>query len=310
MLDTNVLSKIPEIQSFLDLHLPDINRAGIMLSLKKEIPYGSQIVVEGQFEEGMINVYFSKKRGISFVDCSKNSATREAIIILTRGVAAKESDKREQAWNTWIGTDESGKGDFFGPLVVAGFVMTRAIEEKIISLGVMDSKRLSSKRIREIAKTIRSSYGGHISVVAPSVEKYNELYTKFKNLNSLLAWGHARVIENLAQKYGNNTTTVDGVISDKFGNERLIKNALKSMSDLTIVQRPRGESNSAVAVASIIARDTFEQMVENIQKEIGYDIPFGAGNPVLTAAKKIAQEQGKEIFQKIAKVHFKTINQI
>ena len=306
-------SDIKPIQSIITEKLLEINRAGIMVSVKKAIAYGVQLHLEGQGENGLINVYYSKKKGLSFVDCSKNSTSAKTIAVL-QGKALNETDdsrfninEREKALNVWIGTDESGKGDFFGPLVAAGFLMRRDMEKELRGLGVADSKTLSSYQIKNIAAKLKKKYSRHISVVAPSNLKYNELYESFKNLNKFLAWGHARVIENLVRKWQG---PIDGVVSDQFGNEQYILNALSSMKDLNLIQRPYGESNIAVAAASIIARDTFEQKIAKISKEYGMKIPFGAGSEVVKAAKQFAEKNGKGNLFNIAKLHFKTFQQI
>ena len=309
-LSNNIIySDIEPIQSIITEKLVDINRAGIMVSVKKTIPYGTQLHLEGQGENGLINIYYSKKKGLSFVDCSKNSTSAKTIAIL-QGKKLSETDdsrfdikEREKALNVWIGTDESGKGDFFGPLVAAGFLMRRDMEKELRGLGVADSKTLSSYQIKTIAAKLRNKYSKHISIVAPSNQRYNELYESFKNLNKFLAWGHARVIENLVRK---GDIAIDGVVSDQFGNEDYIQNALSSMKDLNLIQRPRGESNVAVAAASIIARDTFEQKMAIISKKCGMKIPFGAGTEVVKAAKRFAKKNGKESLVNIAKLHFKT----
>ena len=97
-----------------------------------------------------------------------------------------------------FGIDESGKGDFFGPLVIAGAFTDRAIARSFLENGIQDSKRIGSDaKIRALAKMIRQTPGIALDVVQIGPERYNDLYEKFGNLNSLLGWGHARVIENL-----------------------------------------------------------------------------------------------------------------
>ena len=98
-----------------------------------------------------------------------------------------------------FGIDESGKGDFFGPLVIAGVFTDAIIARRLIEAGVMDSKRVTSAaRIRKLAAAIRATPGCTSDVVSIGPERYNEMHASFGNLNRLLAWGHARVIENLA----------------------------------------------------------------------------------------------------------------
>src|SRR5438128_11455864 len=100
-----------------------------------------------------------------------------------------------------FGIDESGKGDFFGPLVIAGVYVDRRIARQLRDAGVQDSKRIGSDaRIRALADAIRKNSMGLVETVLIGPAKYNELYEKFSNLNRLLAWGHARVIENVQTK--------------------------------------------------------------------------------------------------------------
>ena len=311
--NTITYSDIKPIQSIISEKLGEINRAGIMVSARKAIAYGTQLHLEGQGENGLINIFHSKKKGLSFVDCSKNGTSAKTIAILQGKDIDEMNDsrfnihEREKALNVWIGTDESGKGDFFGPLVAAGFLMRRDMEKELRGLGVADSKTLSSNQIKNIAAILKKKYSRHISIVAPSNVKYNELYESFKNLNRFLAWGHARVIENLVRKWN---IAIDGVVSDQFGSEEYIRNALSSMKDLNLIQRPYGESNIAVAAASIIARDAFEYKIAQLQKKYGMKIPFGAGPEVVNAAKRFAGKYGKESLVNIAKIHFKTFQQV
>ncbi len=307
-------SDIPEIQSFVERGLCGLAGTGVRVSLKQQIPFGAQLALEGKGGNGLINVYYSKKKGISIVDCSKNDFSRAAIALLEgREPAAVPagSGRAEHELEAWIGTDESGKGDFFGPLVVAGFFMKRTQEQEILALGVRDSKTLKSADIRSIASILWNSYRQSISVVSPSCRKYNVLYAKFKNLNRLLAWAHARVIENLvAGSDGRAGVEVDGVVADQFGDEAYIRNALKSMKTLNLIQRPKAESNPAVAAASIIARDCFERRLGELRKRFGTAIPFGAGDTVSAAAREFVKKHGREALADAAKTHFKTYREL
>src|ERR1041385_9094799 len=152
-----------------------------------------------------------------------------------------------------FGVDESGKGDFFGPLVIAGVYVDRGIARKLIDAGVVDSKRIGSDaRIRALADTIRKTSLGFAETVLIGPAKYNELYDKFGNLNRLLGWGHARVIENLLMK----KPACARSLSDQFADARVINaSLLKHGRKIVIEQRPRAESDIAVAAASVMARE-------------------------------------------------------
>src|SRR3954453_11288971 len=207
-----------------------------------------------------------------------------------------------------FGVDESGKGDFFGPLVISGVYVDRVIARKLLDGGVVDSKRISSDaRIRALADTIRKTSQGLVEMVLIGPAKYNELYEKFGNLNLLLGWGHARVIENLlARKAG-----CPRSLSDQFANARVIKESLmKHGRTIVLEQRPRAESDIAVAAASIIAREGFINWLERKGKELGIRLERGVSTGVKETAKKLVEVNGPQALREVAKIHFRTAHEI
>jgi ribonuclease HIII len=208
---------------------------------------------------------------------------------------------------TRIGVDESGKGDFFGPLVVAGVFLNGATAQKMMDLGVKDSKQISSdKRIGELAKEIRAAVGKGFDVLPIGPEAYNRLHTKMRNVNDILGWGHARVIENLLGR-------VDSpkAISDQFGNKRIIERALMERGrKIKLEQRHRAESDLAVAAASILARDEFVRRLGALGKQHGVALPKGASQAVLDAGRELVGKHGRGALAKVAKMHFRTAHRI
>ena len=207
-----------------------------------------------------------------------------------------------------FGIDESGKGDFFGPLVIAGVYVDRGIARQLINVGVMDSKRIGSdNRIRALAEEIRRTPGLIYNVVLIGPQKYNSLYEKFANLNDLLAWGHARVIENLLEARPDCKRS----LSDKFANENVIKRALLKQGRLIqIDQRTKAESDIAVAAASILAREKFVQWLDRANKQFGIVLPKGVSAAVKTAAQALVAKHGFDALQTAAKTHFRTAGEI
>ncbi|MCK4735328.1 MAG: ribonuclease HIII [Methanophagales archaeon] len=202
--------------------------------------------------------------------------------------------------DSWIGTDESGKGDYFGPLVVAGVFVNEETKQKLIELGVKDSKKISDARIGELAVKIKSTCKYSIVPIGP--ETYNELYNKIENLNKLLAWGHARAIENILED-----TDCENALTDQFGDEKFVLNALlKKGKKIKLVQRPRAEEDVGVAAASILARDEFLRRLHKLSQYHRLNLPKGASQQVVIAAREIIKKSGKEELKKIAKLHFKT----
>ena len=207
-----------------------------------------------------------------------------------------------------FGIDESGKGDFFGPLVISGAYVDRGIARKLIDVGVQDSKRINSDaRIRALAQTIRKSAGGLIDTVLIGPEKYNELYGKFGNLNSLLGWGHARVIENLLAK----KPDCSRALSDQFADARVIEQSLlRHGRKIEIEQRTKAESDVAVAAASILAREAFIDWLERRGKALGLRLERGVSASVKETAKKLVEMGGPQTLREVAKVHFRTAHEI
>ena len=203
-----------------------------------------------------------------------------------------------------FGIDESGKGDFFGPLVIAGVYVDREIAHRLLSLGVTDSKKIGSdNRIRQLAQEIDRTPGLAANIVLIGPEKYNVLYEKFANLNDLLAWGHARVIENLLLQRPNCKRS----LSDKFANERVIQRALlKQAREIQIDQQTKAESDIAVAAASVLARDKFVRWMETRSKALGIALPKGVSAAVKSAARAVVEKGGREVLRTVAKMHFKT----
>lgn len=197
-----------------------------------------------------------------------------------------------------VGVDESGKGDFFGPLVIAACYVG---PEHLAELeGVRDSKTVTDKVALRLSGVIARTCPHSVIVIGP--EKYNQLYEKFKNLNLLLAWGHARAIENVLE-----VQPAELVISDQFANPAGLKRALfekgKAVELRSVV---RAEADLAVAAASILARAGFLRGLERLGAEFGIELPKGASSPVLSAGKRFVQQHGSEALSKVAKMHFKT----
>ncbi len=207
-----------------------------------------------------------------------------------------------------FGIDESGKGDFFGPLVIAGAFTDAVIARHLMEAGIMDSKRITSAaRIRQLAAIIRATPGCRTEVVSIGPERYNSLYASFGNLNQLLAWGHARVIENLAAA----VPTCPRALSDQFARPAVLQRALKQKGiTLTLEQRTKGESDIAVAAASILARERFIDWIDKTSAACGVRLPLGASDAVVDAARELLARHGSDALGKAAKLHFRTTHAV
>lgn len=206
-----------------------------------------------------------------------------------------------------FGIDESGKGDFFGPLVIAGVYVDAGLAKAFRDAGVQDSKAIGSdRRIRDLADAIRKSGAPH-SVVTIAPPRYNELYRKIGNLNRLLAWGHARVIENLCEA----RPDCPRALSDKFADVRVLEKALMEKGrKICLDQRTKAESDFAVAAASILAREKFIGWLEEAGGKAGVKLPRGVSATVKAAATQIVSQNGPGALESFAKTHFKTAGEI
>lgn len=208
-----------------------------------------------------------------------------------------------------LGVDESGKGDFFGPLCVAGVYVNESVVKAWQDAGVRDSKHISSdKRISELARLIRQTPGCVFTVVPIGNEAYNRLYRSMRNVNAILAWGHARAIENLMLQRHRMNPPPARAISDQFAaNKDTIAKALLSLGrEIELVQRHKAEEDLAVAAASILARDEFVTRLARLEKQFDVKLPKGASAAVDEAAREFLAKHGVDALAKVAKLHFRT----
>jgi ribonuclease HIII len=260
--------------------------------------------------KGMVlNLYENGK----IVFQGNNEQEKRAIMDFLNSIDAEELVKAEtkypllQISETRIGTDEAGKGDYFGPLVIAGVLANENQIKIFAELGVKDSKNLSDSSIRDYAKKIKDFLGkDQFSIIAIKPAKYNQLHESMKNVNRILAWGHARAIENLLEK----NTDCNLAIADQFGDQSFIEDALmKHGRNIKIIQTPKAERELSVAAASILARNEFVRAMELMGKNYGMSFPKGA-TIVIAAAEKFVGKFGSNELNEVAKIHFKTTKQI
>jgi ribonuclease HIII len=209
-----------------------------------------------------------------------------------------------------IGTDESGKGDFFGPLVCAGVYVDAANADVLREMGVRDSKRLSDRRCRDLAEGIKAICRERYSVVEVSPARYNDLYEQFrregKNLNTLLAWAHARVLENLLSR-----VACARAITDQFADPRFVQSKLQERGKkIDLIQMPRAEVHIAVAAASVLARARFLERLEELSAHFDMTLPKGASNAVVQAGRAFIKRFGPAALRQVAKLHFKTTAEV
>ncbi len=209
-----------------------------------------------------------------------------------------------------IGTDESGKGDYFGPLVVAGILVTEDNALQLRKIGVRDSKQLSISNVLALSAMIREICSTTYSIIEISPERYNDLYGQFraegKNLNTLLAWGHAKAIEEILVHHSCGTA-----VSDQFADPRYIISRLQERGrTIRLIQLPGAERTIAVAAASILARARFLEKMEKVSAQYQISFPRGASPKVIDVARQFVRLHGPDQLRKVAKLHFKTTKSV
>ena len=279
----------------------------------REINYGLQFLVFKDDTSGFIRIYDGKK-GLRF-DFSQlkdddfsilvqailaEKPKKEVLsdLITNKGKDVEKLNFKDKDPDDLIGIDESGKGDYFGPLVIAAVRVTPEQKESLESLGVTDSKKLSPTSISFLAKQIMKRCQHTVLIMGN--ESYNEIYAKYNNLNHILAWAHLKVLEDTL-KQGD----CKHALSDQFGNASLLKNSLRAKDlKVTLYQRPRAESNIAVACASILARHNFVETMDKMSKHYDLTFPKGCTKKSIEAAVEFVNKVGKDKLHSVAKLHF------
>ncbi|WP_372806811.1 ribonuclease HIII [Pontiella sp.] len=273
--------------------------------LKQSVPHTQMAV---SIPDCRINLYNSGKLLV------QGKAAQEWITftleteILKEAVMGYEDFHDPEAFQPHMGIDESGKGDFFGPLVIASAYVDEGLVEKLREMGVRDSKKISSDNVAlNMARDIRKLLGDRCAMVTIGPRAYNRMYAKIRNVNKMLAWGHARAIENLLEK----VPDCPRALSDKFGPTHQIERALFDKGKkIKLDQRTKAESDPAVAAASILARAGFIHALKQMGKAQGFEIPKGASDKVRREAEKLVANKGPGILLDTAKCHFQTTDKV
>ena len=292
----------PEIMAYLEKMLPLLKKNDFILTDEKPIKYGVQLKLTRNNETIPLSIYYSAKKGISTVigGSPKSKLRNPLAMLLNKPLVIADT---EHKWQTWIGTDESGKGDFFGPLVTAGFYGNRKILPYLQQIGVKDSKKMNDTEIESVGKRLYAAYFDQIKAITLLPAKYNERYAdlkqKGKNLNDLLAWMHSRIIIDLDQKYH-----PEGAFIDKFTTDGRMRASLKEMKTINFIAQTKAESDLFVAAASVIARFHFNRWFKRVSEELDFKLLRGAGSQVDAAAQLLADRIDKKNMFKYVKTHF------
>lgn len=309
MINIELLNEYNKIKEVLAQH-------NIEVSNYIAIDYGIQFTISNQDLSGVVRIYQTKKGGIkSDFSQIKNTDLQN----LLSNFSFKQLGSNRYIHNLpidhlltlpIIGTDESGKGDYFGPLVAVAAYVDMETAPLLLNLGVKDSKKISDNKILELSQKIISIIRGKCAIIEIAPETYNNLYEQFKkerkNLNTLLAWGHAKAIEQVL-----GIVECNLAVADKFADERFIMNKLQEKGRrIKLIQMVRAEQNIAVAAASVLARARFLEKLKKLSDEFRISLPKGASKEVVSAGKQFIRMYGVNNLRKVAKLHFKTTKEI
>ena len=277
---------------------------------RKRINYGLQLVIGYQEPRLPVNVYWTPKNGLKAVPGgSKDNILKPVLEEIIPTLFDSNPAIRIHSWQSWLGTDEAGKGDFYGALVVAGFHADRDVLPLLKEMGVRDSKLIPKREIESIAHDLYKRFNERIGTVVLKPESYNKLYLDFrqqgKKLNELMAWMHGRVIIDLLQRRGEKR-----VLIDKFTTDKKLLQSLKELQKVELLQVPRAEADPAVAAASIIAR--YHYLVSLKQLSSKYKIPFksGSGAESIKTGVTFAGQYSLARMKEVAKIHFNNYTKI
>ncbi|MHC4971029.1 MAG: ribonuclease HIII [Planctomycetota bacterium] len=226
----------------------------------------------------------------------------EATFLRARGLATTPPPSLDEPV---AGSDESGKGDYFGPLVVSAVVVDPSQEAALAEAGVRDSKQMSDTATHRAAAAIRQLCPHAVCALNPT--EYNEHHERDRNVALFLAQKHAEALAAAIK----DAPACARVVIDQFTFAERLEDALKQHGvDLPVEIRPRAEDNPAVAAASVLARSEFLLGLRDLGTEYGLELPKGAGQNVETVGRRFFQDYGIEALRAVAKIHFKTTKRV
>jgi ribonuclease HIII len=206
------------------------------------------------------------------------------------------------------GLDESGKGDFFGPVIAATVIADTESIQAWVKAGVRDSKAIAESKILELDRLICSTPGATVKTCFCGMPKYNELMSKpGANLNRLLAWQHATALSQALT----NRWVPRGLL-DQFTEQPLVQRELtrKGVKNFDLAMRTKAEEDPVVAAASVVARAEFVRQMRGLSERFGDKLQKGASAKVKEQAAEIIRKFGVRALGDFAKLHFRTAYEV
>ncbi|MGM9569529.1 MAG: ribonuclease HIII [Phascolarctobacterium sp.] len=295
------------------------------ITKEKDINYGHQFVVEIAQAKLTLNIYNGKK-GLSYVFSGDSALEKKVRELLgetgqsatgTGGSAghgagiANAASAHALPRGKWAGSDESGKGDFFGPLVVSAVVVDDSTAAQLAAAGVKDCKLLNDKKILELEDIIKSTVVD-FSVLELKPKVYNLRYAQVTaqggKLNQLLGYGHVAALSQVLERHED----CHAALIDQFTTSLVnVRELTKRFPQCTVKQQPKAESNLAVAAASVLARARFLRTMAELAEAAGEAaLPKGGGEGATACARRLAAKLGKAELANFVKLHFANYSRI
>ena len=278
--------------------------AELPIAAEKKINYGYQYTMKLAEAKLTLNIYNGKK-GLNIVYSGDSALAERAAALLEGRKAQAAAPATFVTDGLWAGSDESGKGDFFGSLVVAAVVVDNTTADKLRAAGVKDCKLLTDKKILELEDIIKASVVDYsVLELKPRVYnlRYEQVAAQGGKLNQLLGYGHVAALSKVLEKHED----CHSALIDQFTTSMVKIRALKQrFPQCDVRQQPKAESNLAVAAASVLARAQFLHTMAALAAEAGVqELPKGGGAQATACARELAAKYGKEALRNYVKLHF------
>jgi ribonuclease HIII len=286
-----------------------LDAEGVEIVGSRGIDHGTQYDLLRNGETAKLNVYKTGKistggRASGLRDLLEGWRTSQTQPARTRPSARPMGAGPVLDGTPRLGIDEAGKGDYFGPLVVAGVRISDLEKARRLQvIGVRDSKDLRASGIHRISDLILKTVGqDNVHVISLSPQEYETRRAAAGNVNRLLSELDARIIGELANE-------VEVVVVDEFA--RSARTHLEPFVPVGVrlEVRPRAEDDAAVAAASIVARARQLEEIEDLSERVGFELPLGATH-VVESGRRIVGELGERGLAEVAKVHFATTRRV
>ena len=286
-----------------------LEEEGVRITDSRPIDHGTQYDLARDGETAKLNVYHTGKvstggRASGLRDLLDGWRTSQTGPSGTRAPTRPPGARPVLDGTPRVGIDEAGKGDYFGPLVVAGVRVTGGEPAKSLQeIGVRDSKEISVLGVRRLSERILEVVSPeNVRVIVLSPREYEVRRAAAGNINGLLGEIDAGIIGELARD-------VEVVVVDEFA--RSARDDLESFvpAGVRLEVRPRAEDDAAVAAASIVARARQLEEIEHLSERVGFRLPLGATH-VVDAGRRVLAELGEDGLAGMAKTHFATTRRV